>query len=404
MKTLLVDDDPFALKLLARQLALLGVSEVTSCDGAQPALDLLSMEKQDFDLVFCDLQMPGMDGVEFVRHLARIGYRGSLVLVSGEESRVLHSVQRLALAHGIAVLATLGKPVSPQQLSEVLTTHLSGEPARQSRAVLGTVTVEDLGCAIEQAQLINHYQPKVHLATGALVGVEALVRWQHPILGMVYPDQFIGLAEDHGLMESLTRCVLRDALRQVKTCESVGLPLQMSVNVSMDNLAAVDFPERVAEAAAEEHVSPEILILEVTESRLMKDIRAPLEILSRLRLKRIGLSIDDFGTGHSSLAQLRDFPFDELKLDRSFVHGAAGDPALRAIVDATLTMAAQLGMKSVAEGVEDRQDWDYLSAAGCNVAQGYFIGRPMPGEQLVAWYEAWQQRWHDGEFGPGHAS
>lgn len=400
MKTLLVDDDPFALKLLARQLALLGVLEVTICDGAQPALDLLSMEKQDFELVFCDLQMPGMDGVEFVRHLARIGYRGSLVLVSGEESRVLHSVHRLALAHGIAVLATLGKPVSPQQLSEVLATHLCGEPARQARAVLGTVTVEDLGRAIEQAQLINHYQPKVHLAAGALVGVEALVRWQHPVLGMVYPDQFIGLAEDHGLMESLTRCVLRDALRLVKTCERVGLRLQMSVNVSMDSLVAVDFPERVAEAAAEEHVSPEILILEVTESRLMKDIRAPLEILSRLRLKRIGLSIDDFGTGHSSLAQLRDFPFDELKLDRSFIHGVAENPALRAIVDATLTMTAQLGMKSVAEGIEDRQDWDYLSAAGCDIAQGYFIGRPMPGEQLAAWHEVWQQRWHDGEFDP----
>ena len=270
------------------------------------------------------------------------------------------------------MLATLGKPVSPQQLSEVLATHLSGEPARQARAVLGPVTVEDLGRAIEQAQLINHYQPKVHLATGALVGVEALVRWQHPVLGMVYPDQFIGLAEDHGLMESLTRCVLRDALRLVKTCERVGLRLQMSVNVSMDSLVAVDFPERVAEAAAEEHVSPEILILEVTESRLMKDIRAPLEILSRLRLKRIGLSIDDFGTGHSSLAQLRDFPFDELKLDRSFIHGVAENPALRAIVDATLTMTAQLGMKSVAEGIEDRQDWDYLSGGRLRHCPGLF--------------------------------
>jgi len=403
MKTLIVDDDPFALKLLARQLARLGIAQLTSCSGAQQALDLLAIAPPDFDLVFCDLQMPDMDGAEFVRHLAGIGYGGNLVLVSAEDSRVLQAVHRLAQAHGIAVLATLGKPVSPLQLSEVVATHLNAQAPHRDRAGPGAVTAEDLACAIEQKQLLNHYQPKVQLSTGALVGVEALVRWQHPALGLVYPDQFIGLAEDLGLMDPLTRCVLREALRVAKACEGAGLQMQMAVNVSMDSLTSLDFPELVAEVAAEVQASLEFLILEVTESRLMKDIRAPLEILSRLRLKRIGLSIDDFGTGHSSLAQLRDFPFDELKLDRSFIHGAVDDPSLAAIVEATLGMAAQLGMKSVAEGVEDRRDWDYLLAAGCDVAQGYFIARPMPGEQLIAWHRAWRQRWQDGEFGPPRA-
>jgi EAL domain-containing protein (putative c-di-GMP-specific phosphodiesterase class I)/ActR/RegA family two-component response regulator len=398
MTTLLVDDDPFALKVLARQLALLGVAQVTGCAGAREALELVEADASNIDLVFCDLQMPGMDGVEFVRHLARIGYRGSLVLVSAEDSRVLQAVHRLALAHGVGVLATLGKPVQPQRLGEVLAAHLDRERPAQGRPGHGPVSAEELTLAIEDGQLINHYQPKVLFSTGAWVGVEALVRWQHPVRGLVYPDQFITRAEELGLMDPLTRLVLRDALRMTNTFQQSKLRLQMAVNVSMDSLVSVDFPEMVERTAFDVAASLEHLILEVTESRLMMDIRAPLDILSRLRLKRIGLSIDDFGTGHSSLAQLRDFPFGELKIDRSFAHGAADDPSLRAIVGATLAMAAQLGMKSVAEGVEDLKDWNYLSAAGCDVAQGYFIARPMPGEALPAWHEGWQRRWRDGEF------
>ena len=160
----------------------------------------------------------------------------------------------------------------------------------------------------------------------------------------------------------------------------------------MDNLAALNFPDTVAQLATEAGVPLPSLVLEVTESRLMQDVRAPLDILSRLRLKRVGLSIDDFGTGHSSLAQLRDIPFDELKLDRSFINGAARDSSLRAIIEATLAIARQLGMKAVAEGVEDRSDWDCLRELGCDVAQGYFIAHPMPGDALPAWRARWELR------------
>ena len=175
-------------------------------------------------------------------------------------------------------------------------------------------------------------------------------------------------------------------------CANAGLEIPVAINVSMDNLAALDFPDVVARLANEAGVGLNTVVLEVTESRLMKDARGPLEILTRLRLKRIGLSIDDFGTGHSSLAQLRDIPFDELKLDRSFVGGAARDPALRAIIESTLVMAHQLDMKVVAEGVEDRCDWDFLRGLGCDVAQGYFIGRPMPATELPAWRAGWETR------------
>lgn len=149
-------------------------------------------------------------------------------------------------------------------------------------------------------------------------------------------------------------------------------------------------------------IPPSSMVLEVTESRLMKDPLVPLDILTRLRLKHIRLSIDDFGTGHSSLAQLRDIPFDELKVDRGFVHGAHCHAPLRAILEASLGMARQLGMKTVAEGVEDRLDWDFLRTAGCDLAQGYFIAKPMPAERIVDWMPEWGSRRHELS-GAGHA-
>lgn len=209
----------------------------------------------------------------------------------------------------------------------------------------------------------------------------------------MYPDQFIGLAEAHGLIDALTQVVLAQALRDSTTWAREGLALKVAVNVSMDNLHALEFPERITAVAAAAEVKPQSIVLEVTESQLMKDLRAPLEILTRLRLRRFKLSIDDFGTGHSSLAQLRDVPFDELKIDQGFVHGAHHNETLRAIFFASLGLAKELGMEVVAEGVEDADDWGFLLQSGCDLAQGYFIARPMPADQVLDWVAAWRARW-----------
>ena len=160
----------------------------------------------------------------------------------------------------------------------------------------------------------------------------------------------------------------------------------------MANLKALDFPDLVAGLAASAGVLPQSVVLEVTESRLMDDLGVVLEILMRLRLKRFRLSIDDFGTGHSSMSQLRDIPFDELKIDQGFVHGAYSNERVRAIYNASLSLARQLGMEIVAEGVEDRDDWNFLCQTGCERAQGYFIAKAMPAADLPAWMEAWQER------------
>jgi EAL domain-containing protein (putative c-di-GMP-specific phosphodiesterase class I)/ActR/RegA family two-component response regulator len=390
-RVVLVDDDPFILKVLARQLKSLGIEQVNAFERAEEALGLLESGLDVVDLVLCDLQMPDIDGVQFVRQLARIGYAGGVVLVSGEDERVLQMAQRLARAHKLRVLGTLAKPVRPADLRRILALYCAPwrAPAHPVRAVYGP---GELRRAIAEAELVNYYQPKVALASGAIEGVETLVRWKHPRDGLVLPDHFIPMAEAHGLIDDLTFCVMREALRQARRWSDVGLELNVAVNVSMDSLVSLDFPDLVACEIERAGVPASSLTLEVTESRLMRDPRAALDILTRLRLKRVRLSIDDFGTGYSSLAQVRDLPFDELKIDRGFVHRAGADATLRAIFEASLGMARQLGLVTVAEGVEDEADWEFLRAAGCDLAQGYFVARPMPAPALAGWISDWSAR------------
>jgi EAL domain-containing protein (putative c-di-GMP-specific phosphodiesterase class I)/FixJ family two-component response regulator len=390
---LLLDDDPFMLKLLSVMLAQLGFTRVAVCDSGEKALQRVTDTEDLIDLIFLDINMPGMDGVEFIRRLVECRYGGSVILVSGENSRILESVEKLIEAHHLIALGRLQKPVKPAELASLIgklePNKGHSEVTRPSRC---SYTADELRASIAQGELVNYYQPKVALATFEVVGVESLVRWQHPIDGIVFPDQFLGLAEQHGLLTDVTGVVLVQAMKQAKAWSQAGNPLPVAVNVSMDDLIALDFPDMAARLAASVGVEPRLLTLEVTEGQVMRQRSTILDVLSRLSLKRFGLSIDDFGTGHSSLAQLRDLPFNELKVDRGFVHGASQDPTRGAICSASLRMAHQLQMKVVAEGIEDQDDWDFLAQLGCDIGQGYFIARPMPAAAVLDWVSAWSKK------------
>jgi len=391
IRILALDDEPLMLKLLSHILANLGFLSVTTCDNGRAALEWVDSPDQYPDLILLDLNMPEMDGVEFVRHLVERHYIGSLILVSGEDERMLETAVKLVQAHKITVLGHLHKPVTPEGLAALLekwTLPSQGKP----RTAKKIYSADEVRAAIANGELINYYQPKVEVATGRVVGVETLVRWLHYRDGTVFPEQFISVAEAHGLIDDLTRVVLAGALTQARLWQEMGLALRVAINVSMDNLASLDFADYVAGQAAAAGVPPSQVVLEVTESQLMRDLRAPLEILTRLRLKRFRLSIDDFGTGNSSLAQLRDIPFDELKIDQSFVHGAWNNSTMRAMFDASLGLAKQLNMETVAEGVEDQDDWDFLRKTKCDIAQGYFLAKPMPAADLPGWITGWQTR------------
>ena len=394
MKVLVLDDEPFMGRLLARMLGDMGFRQVVTCDSGHRALELLDGPNADVNLILCDLNMPEMDGVEFMRNLVGRRYAGSLILVSGEDERILQTAERLVKANHLSVLGHLQKPAQPAHLSALLA-RWSPSAATVPRLAKKQYGPDELRAAIANHELVNFYQPQVAVASGQVVGVETLVRWRHPSDGLILPDQFIGVAEEHDLIDDLTRVVLVGALSQARVWQEASLHLRVAVNLSMDNLTSLAFPDFVAAVTAEAGIAPPDVVLEVTESRLMKNPMALLDILTRLRLKRFSLSIDDFGTGHSSLAQLGDIPFNELKIDRSFVHGACRNDTIRALFNASYGVAKQLGMEIVAEGVEDREDWDFLRHTGCDLAQGYFIARPMPAADLPGWMVAWETQAQD---------
>ncbi len=395
MNILIIDDDFFVLKLLGRQLANLGYPQVTVCQRAVDAMGIIENASAPFDLLFCDIQMPELDGVELLRQIAQHGFPGGLVLMSGEDERILHAVGYLAQAHRLRVLDAFTKPVKPEQLQRILDLQLSFV-VRESAPAKKIYDAEAVRHAIHNDELVNYYQPKVSSHTGEVVGVETLVRWQHPVDGLVFPDQFIATAEQSSLIDDLTRVVLINALKQCRAWRDEGLDLSVAVNISMNNLNSLDFPDFIVDVAKTAAVELPKLVLEITESQLMNNPVTALDILTRLRLKHITLSIDDFGTGHSSLRQLRDIAFNELKVDAGFVHGASQSPSQRAILRASADMARGLGMQSVAEGVENTDDWNFLIGLDlCDIMQGYFIGRPMPASAMQGWMQEWEMRRHD---------
>lgn len=392
LSIMIVDDDTFLLKLLQRMLAMLGCSAVSGYESGELALAAMDKTTPEMPaLVFLDLNMPNMDGIEFVRHLAKRSFSGYLVLISGEDERMLQSAGKLVSAHGIKTLGHLQKPVVPDALERMIATWTPAE-FNHSSAKQKSYSVERLRQALESNELVNYYQPKVAVATGRVVGVEALVRWQHPQDGLIMPDEFIPQAEDSDLINLLAKRVLDLALQQTLSWSRNGVTLPLAINISMENLASLEFVDLLVAQVAAAGALPRDITLEITESRAMRNPAVTLDSLSRLRLKRFALSIDDFGTGHSSLAQLRDIPFDEFKIDKSFVHGAWADQRIKAMFDTSLTLAKQLGMGVVAEGIENLDDWEFLRKTSCEYAQGYFIARPMPGDELPAWVLGWQKR------------
>ncbi len=258
-----------------------------------------------------------------------------------------------------------------------------GTEEQQGQARLRTL--EDLRTALEDSQLLLHYQPKVDLATGAVAGVEALVRWDHPTRGLLYPDAFLGLVEEAGLMPAMTRVVLDQALDQAARWRGCGRPLSVAVNLSASSLVDSALPQQIATLLTSRDLPATVLQLEITEDFLMADRDRARDILSRLRELGIAIAIDDFGTGYSSLAYLRDLPIDELKLDRSFVFPMADDARAAALVASSVALAHSLGLRLVAEGVEDAAAYAELVRNGCDQAQGYFISRPVPAAELDRW-------------------
>jgi EAL domain-containing protein (putative c-di-GMP-specific phosphodiesterase class I) len=245
--------------------------------------------------------------------------------------------------------------------------------------------MSELQQGIAKDQLILFYQPKIDLHTNRVVGVEALVRWQHPQLGIIAPDQFLPLAERTGLMASLTHCVLREACIQYRVWTGHGMKIKIAVNLSAHVLHDTEFPTQLRTLLKTMDVPADALMCEITESSIMGDLALASQNLNQLQSLGLSFSIDDFGTGYSSLAYLKNLPVEELKIDKSFTQNMLSNDKDAAIVRSTIELSHNLGLRVVAEGVENEEVLQALRVLGCDVAQGYYISHPIPGSKIPDW-------------------
>jgi EAL domain-containing protein (putative c-di-GMP-specific phosphodiesterase class I)/CheY-like chemotaxis protein len=393
LKFLAVEDHEFQRGMLLKMLARLGATQVSTAADGYAALEIVMSPGAAIDIIISDLDMPGMDGLEFMRHVGEAHIPVSIILASAMESVLLDSVETMTRAYGVKILGVIQKPITPEKLAALIKLHL---PAQANPNLTQTdalsFTIEEIVQGIRNDEFEPFFQPKVELASGRIKGAEALARWRHPQKGIVAPYAFVGPLEEHDHIDKLTWLMLSKAVDFC--CEwrtKSGLDVSVSVNVSAKSLTDMNFADRVTELVKCKSLDCRNIILEVTESAATTDIGHSLETLSRLRMKGFGLSIDDYGTGYSSLQQLARIAFTEIKLDQSFIKSATTQQAARIILQSSIDMAKKLGIVTVAEGIETEKDWDLLRELGCDLAQGYFIARPMEHSAYHEWVLNWNR-------------
>lgn len=377
MNLLILEDDDFQRNIMINMLSSLGITSILSANNGKHALDIIrAAGSKSIDVALCDLNMPEMDGMEFLRHLGEVHQDISVILTSGLDSKLLTSVGRMAQMYGIQLLGVIEKPVLLVNLKEHLLKH--GNSTRKvQKAAAKSFALDEILHAIRADQFEPFFQPKVDMKAGRLVGAEALARWIHPDHGVIGPDAFIPQLEQTENIDDLTFRILRKSAAVVRSLHDKGHLLTVSVNLSLVSLDDTALADKISQAVREAGVDPQYIVLEITESAAMTNVAPALENLARLCMSGFALSIDDYGTGSSSLQQLTRIAFSELKIDQSFVKDFADNKTLRIVVESSIDMAHKLLVKSVAEGVETQQDWDALKVVGCDTVQGYFIAKPM---------------------------
>jgi EAL domain-containing protein (putative c-di-GMP-specific phosphodiesterase class I) len=365
-----VDDEDGICKLIAMTLATMGV-EAEKFHNAQDAV--AALDRHLPAIIFLDVALLRSDAVDVIRGLGERGYGGIVQLMSGSNADLLEDVRRVGARHGLDMRPPLSKPFRTEAIRQIITSaHLAERP----------LTVANLDEALAKNWLELWYQPKIDLRNKAFTGAEGLIRCRHPVHGVLSPGSFLPGAGERS-HASLTEHVIETALRDWDDIAETGVHLHAAVNTSIGALANLQLPALIREHRPKSDKWPG-LILEVTESEVVKDVALMHEISTQLRIYGITFAIDDFGEGFSSFARLRELPFAELKLDRSFVKGSGTDARNAGICQTIIDLAHHFGAVAVAEGLENAADLQAVHRMGCDMGQGYFLARPMPKDNLIA--------------------
>lgn len=382
-RILIVDDEPDIAQFIGEVAQDMGFEVKITCE---PNVFRKAVKEFNPSVILLDLQMPEQDGIEILRWLAGERSDAAIMIASGMDTRVLTTAEQLGKSLGLKVVECLAKPVSVDQL-EVALARLKASERH--------LTADELGKAIEAGQLVVHYQPQAVLkgpGRWIIESAEALVRWRHEEFGLIYPQDFLQLAEDNDLIKELTDFVFRAAMEQARVWFANGLYMEVSLNLSAQFLTDLEFPDRLLTLVRENNLDPAMITLELTEIAAMTEPEVAMDILARLRVKQVNLCIDDFGTGFSSLTQLYRMPFSELKIDNSFIADMQTSEDAEAMVEGLIYLAHKLKLKACAEGVESERALEMLENMHCDRVQGHLIGQAMAPKELERVVEDWNSR------------
>jgi EAL domain-containing protein (putative c-di-GMP-specific phosphodiesterase class I)/ActR/RegA family two-component response regulator len=386
LRFLVVDDDRDQRYLLSRTLSGMGTARVVDAPSGHDALALLDRAGEAVDIVVTDLHMPHMDGMELVRRIGERKLSVAVIFVSGLDGVLLASAATMAQAYGVRVIGAIEKPATRAKFHSVLAHFRAPVAATAAEASAAFApTAHDVLSGISAGQIEPFFQAVIELGSGKVVGAEALARWRHPIRGVLGPEVFLPPLTHAGYLDELSWIMLSMSAMEAGLWRRADLRMTVSVNISATSLADPGYADAVTQIVTGHGLDPSEMILELTETEAILNIATALENLTRLRIRGFGLAIDDYGVGYSSMQALSRMPFTEIKIDRSFVSAAAGDPKYRLMIEHTVAVAHQLGLKTVAEGVETRAECELLSSLGCDRIQGYLVSKPVDGAGFLRW-------------------
>lgn len=365
--------------------------QVHSANSVDHALELLDDGLQ-VDLIFLDLNMPGTDGIEFLRLLKKRTKDIAIILISGTSPKVIKTVESLVKMHRLDFIGSVPKPITTTAVIEVMQRYQElTDQATKTETYLNKIKVHELLRAISQQQFQLYFQPIIDVHSRKLYSAEGLLRMHHPSRGVIYPGQFIETLESTDLIRPVTLFVIEETLKQWCSWRDKGIDTHISFNISAGMLGTLEIPEYLIGKVEEYQVPPSKVILEVTETGLVEDFTAALEVLSRLSINGFKLAIDDFGAGFSTVERLQHLPFNIVKIDKQFMMELHHDESKRAAIESSISMARRLGMQVVVEGVETLSMWDVACHIGVDYMQGYFVAHPLQPEAFETWYQSWEE-------------
>ncbi|SDF72167.1 MULTISPECIES: EAL domain-containing protein [unclassified Duganella] len=388
---LVAEGDQVQRHALADILVHVGVGKITQAPDGHTALRHFSAGITPVvDIAIIDLALPGMDALELIRRLGEARCKAGVIIVGAQSNAVLFSVETMAVAYGVNVLGAIGKPVIGSRLVALIHNYVPPAEARGMHEAAPTLSFSKVGQGLQNREFDPFFQPKIELETGQVKGLEMFARWRHPLHGVLGPASFMPALETAQRVDYLDWTMIEKSVAACRKLHEQGVPISVSINVDQSTLAHPQFMEQIAACLERHRIMADYITFEMTESAVLSTDPHFLERLLRLRMAGFGLAIDDYGTGRSNLQLLARIPFSELKIDRSFVDGASKRSAIGTVLRSCLGLARSLDRRSVAVGVETKQDWDFLQSLGCTYAQGYYIAKPMPVEDFPIWLADWQ--------------